>query len=497
MKITIGYPPLDSEKGIPLLSQNRQFQWLPTFLIAYSIYPVVPASAATSLSQNGHEVSWLDGIAERWSYQKWEEELIKINPDILMIETKTPVIKRHWVIIKRLKIKSKKLKIILVGDHVTAAPEESFVQAPVDYVLTGGDYDFLLLNLVNHLTKKERLEQGIWYKNDREPRMKNGGKNYTNTGKFQLNHDLNSLPLIDRHLTRWWLYAYKNSNFYRAPGAYTMFARDCWWGKCSFCSWTTLCPKSSWRVIKVERALEEIGQLIEEYHVREIMDDSGTFPVGNWLRNFCQGMIRRGYNNKVKINCNMRFDAGLSEKDYQLMGRAGFRFILYGLESASQNTLNRLNKNLRLENVEVVLGWAKKAGLMPHLAIMVGYPWEEEKDLEKTISFTEEIFKKGLANSLQATIVIPYPGTPLFEECERKGLLKSLDWDRYDMHESIMQTPVSNKKLLSTVSQLYSVSIWNRTFLLNSLLQLKSMDGIKYVGLQTFKYLGKLWEFRK
>ena len=39
MKIAISHPPLPSEKGVALLSQNRQFQWFnnPTF-----IYPMVP-----------------------------------------------------------------------------------------------------------------------------------------------------------------------------------------------------------------------------------------------------------------------------------------------------------------------------------------------------------------------------------------------------------------------------------------------------------------------
>ena len=27
MKVMIGYPPIISDKGVPLLSQNRQFQW--------------------------------------------------------------------------------------------------------------------------------------------------------------------------------------------------------------------------------------------------------------------------------------------------------------------------------------------------------------------------------------------------------------------------------------------------------------------------------------
>jgi len=48
MKIVIGYPPLESKKGTPLLSQNRQFQWFssPTY-----IYPIVPACAASLLKR--------------------------------------------------------------------------------------------------------------------------------------------------------------------------------------------------------------------------------------------------------------------------------------------------------------------------------------------------------------------------------------------------------------------------------------------------------------
>ena len=40
MRIAIAYPPLKSEKGVALLTQNRQFQWFsrPTY-----IFPVVPA----------------------------------------------------------------------------------------------------------------------------------------------------------------------------------------------------------------------------------------------------------------------------------------------------------------------------------------------------------------------------------------------------------------------------------------------------------------------
>jgi radical SAM superfamily enzyme YgiQ (UPF0313 family) len=490
MKIAIGYPPFEEIKGTPLLSQNRQYQ---VSSFPYFIYPVIPASAATLLKFKGYEVFWLDGIAERWSYQKWLEELKKAKPDLLVMETKTPVVRKQWKIIREIKkLRNLEIKVVLIGDHVTALPEESFQNSPVDFILTGGDYDFLLLNLANYLTKGEKLEPGIWYREKSNVKS----KNWQNTGKFLLNHDLNSLPLIDRDLTKWHLYAYKNSNFYRTPGAYTMFSRDCWWGRCTFCSWTTLFPGQYYRVMRVEKALDEVGQLIEKYKVREIMDDSGTFPTGNWLKKFCRGMIERGYNKKVRMNCNMRFNAGLTEKDYQLMGKAGFRFILYGLESASQETLDKINKNLKVDQIETVLKWAKKAGLMPHLTIMVGYPWEDEKDVQNTILLAEKFFKEGLADSLQATIVIPYPGTPLFEYCRKNNLLKTQDWNRYDMSEPIMRTKISDDKLMAAVRHLYSRAIWNPRFILKTISQLSSIEGIKYVGLQALKYFGKLWEFK-
>jgi len=487
MKIAIGYPPLENIKGVPQISQNRQFQWTGGGNLAYSIYPVIPASAATLLKSKGHQVFWLDGLAEKISYSQWQKQLAEAQPDLLALETKTPVIQLYWRLIADLKKRYPNLKLVLMGDHVTALPLESMDKSPVDFILTGGDYDFLLLNLADHIAKGKQLEPGIWYRS---------GTTIKNSGKFKLDHDLEALPLIDRELTRWHLYAYKNSNFFRAPGAYTMFGRDCWWGKCTFCSWTTLFPGRCYRRISVSKALSEVDWLVNHCRVKEIMDDSGTFPDGEWLRQFCRGLIKKGYPKRLRFNCNLRFNADLTGQDYQLMGRAGFRFILYGLESASQTTLNKINKNLKVEQIEPVLTWAKQAGLAPHLTIMVGYPWEKAGDLENTMDLAVSLFKKGLADSMQATIVIPYPGTPLYRFCRQKGLLKTTNWQHYDMRQSVIKTSVGERKLLSAVRGLYSRTIWTPRFLVNTLWQLKSWDGIKYVTFQAYKYFGKLREFK-
>ncbi|MFH0896931.1 MAG: hypothetical protein V1850_02635, partial [Candidatus Bathyarchaeota archaeon] len=216
MKISISNPPIPSIKGTPTILQNRQFQWFsePTY-----IYPVVPAYAATLLDRAGHSVLWDDGIAEEKSYDRWLKDVEQSKPDLMMVETKTPVVKRHWKIIGDVKDVSSETRVVLVGDHVTALPAESMESSRVDYVICGGDYDFLLLNLVEYLDGKARaLEPGIWYRE---------GDEVKNTGHFALNHDLDSLPFIDRDLSKWRLYSEKNGNFKITPGAYTMVGRDC------------------------------------------------------------------------------------------------------------------------------------------------------------------------------------------------------------------------------------------------------------------------------
>ena len=473
MKVAITYPPLNSQKVFPLLTQNRQFQWTHTL---WTAYPMVPAYAATLLKKAGHQVTWLDGINQGWSYKKWLSKLNQASPDLIMIETKTPVIKKHWQIINQLKAKNKKMLIVLVGDHVTALPQESLQNSKVDYILTGGDYDFLLLNLANHLSRGEKLEPGIYYRSRKRV--------VKNTGPFKLNHNLNKLPFVDRKLTQWKLYAYKNSNYLQLPGTYTMFGRDCWWGQCSFCSWTTLYPGQCYRQMSVQRALDEIDHILKHYPVKEIMDDSGTFPHGQWLRQFCQGMIKKGYHKKVKLNCNLRFNAHLNQKDYQLMAQAGFRFILYGLESVNQKTLDKLNKNLQVAQIEQNLTWAKKAGLYPHVTVMIGYPWETKKDIEKTLEFAKNIFKKSLADSLQATMIVPYPGTPLFKLALKKKWLKTWDWNKYDMSRPVLKTSLTKKETKNLIQAFYQ-AIFSPQFIFR-----KIKEGL--TSWQVFKYYLRL-----
>lgn len=494
MKVMIGYPPIPSEKGVPLLSQNRQFQWFsrPTY-----VYPVVPAYAATMAAEAGHEVCWADGIAERWTPEQFEAQYKSFGPDLFLLEAKTPVIKHYWRVIQRLKELYPDGLIALCGDHVTALPQESMLNAPVDFIITGGDYDFLLLELLTQLGQNaERgvrsaespwsgaeLPAGIYYR-DRDT--------VANTGKFVLCSNLGKLPMLDRDLTQWDLYSAENGNFKYTPGTYTMAGRDCWWGKCAFCSWTTL--YDNWRTRSPGQLLDEIGHLLANYPVREIFDDTGCFPAGKWLRAFCKGMIERGYNRRVALGCNM-IPGILTQELYELMAEAGFRFVLFGLESADQSTLDRINKCGQAGDIEPSMQMAKRAGLEPHVTCMVGYPWETEEQARSTIALTRRLFDKGYIDTLQATVVIPYPGTPLFRECRKEGWLKTEDWDRYDMREPIMKTPMPDETIMAMTRGIYRSFLTPR-FVWRKLRQVRKWEDVVFYWRAAIRVLGHLLDFR-
>ena len=446
--------------------------------------PVIPAYGATALKKLGYKIYWDDAIAEKNSYKKWLNRLKKRCPNIIFIESKTPVIKKHWLIINEIKKVLPKSLVVLMGDHLTALPEESFDNSRVDYVITGGDYDFMMLNLADHITNGTKLEPGFYY------RFKN---KVVNTGIFALkHHNLDTIPIIDRQLTKWKLYGNNNTNFKYKPGAYIMSGRDCWWGKCTFCSWVTTHPFGTFRTFSVEHTIKEIEYLVS-LGIKEIFDDAGTLPIGPWLNNLCHELIKRGLNKKVVLGCNMRFGA-LTQAQYDLMAKAGFRFILYGLESSSSRTLKLIKKNTLPKDARKTLVMAKKAGLQPHVTIMIGYPWEKLSDAQRTLKEARHLFKDGLADSMQATIVIPYPGTSLFAQCQKNNWLLTQDWNDYDMRQPVMKSPIKPEIQLKLVRELF-YGILTPNFIWRKITSIRNIDDIKYLATYAIKYLQKLRDF--
>jgi len=190
------------------------------------------------------------------------------------------------------------------------------------------------------------------------------------------------------------------------------------------------------------------------------------------------------------MGCNMRVGE-LTQAQWNLLKKANFRFILIGLESMSQDTLNRLKKGIKVSQIEETVRMAKKAGLEPHITTMVGYPWETREDARRTVDFAKSLFSRGLLNTLQATIVVPYPGTPLFEEAKANGWLTTENWDDYDMRDSVWKSPISSSDVLQFKDELYKAAL-TPAFIVRKILSIRDLDDIKFLARAASKLIGHL-----
>jgi radical SAM superfamily enzyme YgiQ (UPF0313 family) len=482
MKIAISYPPIVNDRGQKaMVSQNRNVQYfsVPTYLL-----PVTHAQAATLLKKNGFEVIWDDGNSQLKSYDLWMRDLINSKPDLIVFESTTPVMKFMWKTINKVKLALPKSIIIMTGYHSMRMPDETFENSKTDIVMLSNHIDFVLLKIANSLKVNKNINDlnidGIALrKNDKTVKL-----------SFKKVENINNSELIDRDLIKWKNYAYENGNFLQTPGTYaSSVIRDCSFGKCTFCRYNG--PELSFSIMNVKKSVDEYERLINDYKVKEIFDDSGVWYRGKDARDFANEIIKRGLHKKgCYFGFNTRFEY-LDEETIELLGKANFRFVLLGLESGSDYTLNKLKKGYTRETVLNTLRLLTKHGMHPHLTIMVGYYWETQEMLDETVSFVKEIMLGGLARTLQVTLCTPLDYTPYHQECIDNDVLLVSDYNDFDMSRLIVKTPIPHQNYYDAVKEMYYIAL-SPKFILRQLLFLgtfkkKNFQFLFTYGLRAFE----------
>ncbi len=125
---------------------------------------------------------------------------------------------------------------------------------------------------------------------------------------------------------------------------------------------------------------------------------------------------------------------------------------------------------------------------------MLGYPWETTEDSQNTIDFTKKLFKKGFIDTLQATICIPYPGTPLYKECKENDWLLTEDYEDFDMRKPVMKSELTDEKIMEMTQQLYK-SFLNPKFIIRKILGIRNFQDIKFLFMAGTRVIGHLLDF--
>jgi len=207
--------------------------------------------------------------------------------------------------------------------------------------------------------------------------------------------DFLKLPHPNRILTGAMDKKYQSyGNYMYTPATHSLFAEGCKWGRCRFC----VEKGKTYSKRSVEHCIDELDNC-SALGFKEVFDDSATFPDGDWFYKFCHQKIKGG--NKIKLGCNLRLD---SQVDFRLMYEAGFRMILIGVETPNQAILNRINKGTLSSQIIPFFKKASEAGLHPHAAVMLRYPFATDDDDKETLECVHFLLKKGYAKTAQASV---------------------------------------------------------------------------------------------
>jgi len=166
-------------------------------------------------------------------------------------------------------------------------------------------------------------------------------------------------------------------------------SRGCPWARCAFCSHFKL--GESFRYRKPDVVLEDIRVLQEKYGSSHIVLVDNSIPVRS-LREISRGLIER----KLKINwtCYTRYSKSFTPEFCGQLAESGCRAIWYGLESASQRVLERMDKGTTVDVARQVTQNCLDAGIAVDLFCMVGFPGETAEEALETLAFLLEFKEK-------------------------------------------------------------------------------------------------------
>jgi len=235
--------------------------------------------------------------------------------------------------------------------------------------------------------------------------------------------DLDELPLPDRRFLD--LPLYKGESTPGLPGRKTAViytSRGCPYA-CSFCA-SKIVHRQRIRFRSMKKIFEEIEDIVAlGFNHLTVEDDVFTLDSRR-VREFCSYLIKK--HPQVSWDCDSRVDA-LNEELLAIMKESQYKKIAMGVESGSPRILKLINKNIDIHQVKAAFQLTKKMGIATQAFFMLGSPDETLED----IKMTEKLIFEIDPDFLFLSIFVPYPGTALYNDMLKAGLLAEGKWDSF------------------------------------------------------------------
>lgn len=339
------------------------------------------------------------------------------RPDIIAASANTPDYPMVEELMRMAKKRRGRAKTIVGGVHVTASREEASARRSFDIIVIG-EGDSAISEI---LSSSPKDVPGIIYRDDASGAT-------AATAERKLIADINSLPY-----PAWQLFdlkRYRNSRISsrRNPVGLIETSRGCAF-QCNFCNKLTF--GSVHRTKEPRRVVDEMEYMLKSgFREIHIVDDSFTQEIER-AKDICREIVKRGLKFPWSLLSGIRADK-VDLEFFRLAKEAGCWQTGFGIESGDQDVLDRVDKRIKLSDVEKAVRLAGKAGVNTFGFFIMGLAGETEESMRRTIEFS----KKLPLDIAKFDICIPYPGTPYFKELKAAGRIRSGDWSKYVCHQT-------------------------------------------------------------
>lgn len=425
--------------------------------------PISMAEIAAVLEARGMEARITDAGAEEVDINRLKDKIDAFAPDLLMINTATPTIeydlsmaawaKKHW----------SGIRTAAFGIHVSQLPKECMTMQT--------DLDFIVRN-EPELTAAELAETledgsdpstvlGITYRK---------GDEVVTTPPRPYVEDLDSLPFPAWHRvdTSRYVLPYTKRRYLLVASA-----RGCP-HRCTFCVAKGYYGNRV-RLRSPESVVRELQWIGERFGIFDFLFWTESFTLNRKLvMGVCEGILEK--NLKIRWVCNSRVDH-VDPEMLAAMKRAGCWMIGYGVESSSQEVLDRAKKGITVEQIEKATRWAREAGIQVSAHIVFGLPGDTRETIRDTIRFA----KRMRFDYAQFYCATPWPGSTLYQMAQKENWIKpGAAWSDFEQNTSVLHLDGLAAEEITRLREegfrsfyLYPLTIWR------TLLKIKSFNELK------------------
>jgi len=403
---------------------NPRFVRKPAYNLGY------PPKFSESYEKNLYDKNY-------FAWREIEKTVKKINPDIVGLSFTTFDYASAVSVAKIVKKVNNEAVVIVGGHHVNALPLETMKENFFDIGMIG-EGELTMLELVKALSEGKRINKirGIVFrKNNR----------IFKTNPRPLISCLDKMPFPARELL------INNEKYSPHVMGNMITSRGCPYC-CDFCT-TPAMYGNTIRMRSAENVFKEMEEVNSEYNTLffTFHDDLFTFDKKR-VNDLCN--LIKGNKLDVMWTCITRadlLDRGMLEK----MKSAGCYSVSIGVESGSQEILNKIQKQINVNRLRQTSKMIKELDMNLHLFFSVGHADETEKSLRKTLRMIDELDP----DTLNVSRANPFPGTKIYEDAIRENRFVFKNWHSYYMKLRKLDEDAFNKSVKGLYATIYKKNL--------------------------------------